>query len=247
MHAKRTLSLIPLFLIVFFLSGCRRSSEDIWDDTKTCGRHMSKGLRSLGGKHGESRQVCHREDFFRYDDPYKSYDYEEFEPLPDDEWPKDMSLSEGKKPKETEFFQSQAGLRDSKKRIPGIERFQDPKESEELGKIFKNLSFPYNSSLVKGKNNLRTVQGVVDFLKSHPKTFVFIAGHCDERGPEAYNLTLGTRRSNAVRDFLIKEGISPEHLFTVSYGKERPLELGHTEDAWSKNRRAEFKIYTNRD
>ena len=81
------------------------------------------------------------------------------------------------------------------------------------------------------------------FLKKHPSVCLFIEGHTDERAPEAYNLSLGTKRSNCVRSLLIKQGVNKEQLFTISYGKERPAELGHASESWAKNRRAQFKIY----
>ena len=72
---------------------------------------------------------------------------------------------------------------------------------------------------------------------------MYVEGHTDERGPEAYNLSLGTRRANSVRTLLIQKGVDLNQVHTISYGKERPDDNSHTPDAWSKNRRAEFKIY----
>ena len=97
--------------------------------------------------------------------------------------------------------------------------------------------------MVKGQQNLQTVHGVLDFLNSHPNVYVFIEGHTDERGPQAYNMALGSRRANAVRNLLVEDGISPDRLFTISYGKERPVILEQHEEGWAKNRRDEFKIY----
>lgn len=68
-------------------------------------------------------------------------------------------------------------------------------------------------------------------------------GHCDERGPEAYNLALGSRRAHAVRNMLLQQGVHPDQVFTISYGKERPLVMEHHDEGWAQNRRAEFKIY----
>ncbi|MGB0749178.1 MAG: peptidoglycan-associated lipoprotein Pal [Magnetospiraceae bacterium] len=66
---------------------------------------------------------------------------------------------------------------------------------------------------------------------------VTIEGHADERGTREYNLALGDRRANAVREFLVGLGVSPSQVRTISYGKERPDALGHNETAWSQNRR----------
>ena len=65
-------------------------------------------------------------------------------------------------------------------------------------------------------------------------------GHCDERGTEEYNRSLGERRALAVREHLIRLGIAPERVRTLSWGEDRPVDTGHNEEAWQKNRRAEF-------
>jgi len=81
-----------------------------------------------------------------------------------------------------------------------------------------------------------------EVLKRHPEVDILIEGHCDERGTVEYNLALGERRANSVKDYLVKLGIDASRMRTISYGKERPVDLGHNEVAWQKNRRAEFKI-----
>ena len=70
---------------------------------------------------------------------------------------------------------------------------------------------------------------------------VRLEGHADERGSREYNMALGERRANAVRDFLVLQGVSRAQLETVSYGEERPAEMGSSEYSWSKNRRVELK------
>jgi len=81
-----------------------------------------------------------------------------------------------------------------------------------------------------------------EWLAAHPKVSVIIAGHCDERGTHEGNMTLGGRRARNAKSYLVYLGIAPERLTTVSYGWERPLDPGHNEEAWAKNRRAEFVI-----
>ncbi|MBW2647372.1 MAG: peptidoglycan-associated lipoprotein Pal [Deltaproteobacteria bacterium] len=71
---------------------------------------------------------------------------------------------------------------------------------------------------------------------------VTIEGHCDERGTNEYNLALGDRRAESAKRFLVDLGISASRLTTVTYGEERPLDPGHNEEAWTKNRRARFVI-----
>ncbi len=76
------------------------------------------------------------------------------------------------------------------------------------------------------------------WLRRYPSVTVTIEGHTDERGTREYNLALGERRANAVRDYLVALGVEASRLKTISYGKERPVALGSNEEAWAKNRRA---------
>jgi peptidoglycan-associated lipoprotein len=75
-------------------------------------------------------------------------------------------------------------------------------------------------------------------LKKFTNVKVQIEGHCDERGTVEYNLALGERRANKTKDYLVSLGISAARISTISYGKERPLDPGHNEESWAKNRRA---------
>jgi peptidoglycan-associated lipoprotein len=80
------------------------------------------------------------------------------------------------------------------------------------------------------------------FLNENGSVRTQIEGHCDERGTEAYNMVLGERRANAARQYLTTAGISAGRLATISYGKERPLDPGHNEAAWARNRRDHFVV-----
>ncbi|MEE6207476.1 MAG: peptidoglycan-associated lipoprotein Pal [Alphaproteobacteria bacterium] len=77
----------------------------------------------------------------------------------------------------------------------------------------------------------------VEWLKSH-ETNVIVQGYCDERGTREYNLALGERRANAVKEYLVSHGISEDRISVISYGKERPAVFGSNEAAWAQNRRA---------
>lgn len=79
-------------------------------------------------------------------------------------------------------------------------------------------------------------------LRNRPEVNIRIAGHCDERGTIEYNLALGEKRANSVRDYLVSLGVERSRLSTISYGKERPLDSRSNEQAWAQNRRAEFVI-----
>jgi peptidoglycan-associated lipoprotein len=80
------------------------------------------------------------------------------------------------------------------------------------------------------------------WLKQYPTIKVLIEGHCDERNTADYNLALGWRRANAVRDYLVTLGVSGDRLSVISYGEERPFALGHDEASWTQNRRVHFRI-----
>ena len=79
-------------------------------------------------------------------------------------------------------------------------------------------------------------------LRDNPTVNVTIEGHCDERGTAEYNQSLGERRAQAARDYLVGAGIPDTRLQIVSYGKERPFSTGHDEASWQQNRRAHFTV-----
>jgi len=113
--------------------------------------------------------------------------------------------------------------------------------TEEKPSRFEDVLFDFDKSDLKeeGKRICRTV---ADFLRGNPKARVLIEGHCDERGTAEYNLALGERRATAVRNYIVSLGVPKAVFSTVSFGKERPLEPGHNEAAWAKNRRAHFVL-----
>ena len=82
----------------------------------------------------------------------------------------------------------------------------------------------------------------VEFLKKYPNDQLTVGGHADERGTEEYNQALGAKRADAVKGFLVSQGVAATRLKTVSYGKTQPAAAGSTEEAWSKNRRAQGTI-----
>lgn len=102
--------------------------------------------------------------------------------------------------------------------------------------------FDYDSSDLSAAT-VAALQVNAEWLKQHPGVTVRIEGHCDERGTVEYNYALGARRANTVRDYLARLGVAPERMETISYGKERPIDPANTEEAWAKNRRAQFFIW----
>ncbi len=86
-------------------------------------------------------------------------------------------------------------------------------------------------------NAVESLDTQVKWLKKNPKVNVAVEGHCDERGTREYNLALGERRANAVKQYLVSRGVASSRISTISYGKERPVAMGSNEAAWSQNRR----------
>ena len=84
------------------------------------------------------------------------------------------------------------------------------------------------------------------WLKAHPEFVVRIEGNCDERGTVEYNMALGQRRAASAMKYLVDLGVAKNRLSTISYGKERPLDPGHNEQAWAKNRRDHFSVTRNK-
>ena len=79
-----------------------------------------------------------------------------------------------------------------------------------------------------------------EWLKANPTAKITVEGHCDERGSDTYNLSLGENRAKAAKAFLTTLGVAADRINVISYGEEKPLDPTSTEAAWAKNRRAEF-------
>ena len=105
-----------------------------------------------------------------------------------------------------------------------------------LGRTFY---FEYDQARL-AQADIRVLASHADILRRYRDRSVRIEGHCDERGSREYNLALGERRAEAVRRYLISAGVRSTQIETVSFGEERPVDPGHDESAWAKNRRAEM-------
>lgn len=104
---------------------------------------------------------------------------------------------------------------------------------------FEAVYFEYDSPQLNPSEQGK-IDAVVAYLQANPTQGVVVEGNCDERGSNEYNLSLGERRSLAVRAAMVSAGIDGARVQTRSYGEERPVAFGHDESAWSLNRRAEF-------
>ena len=121
------------------------------------------------------------------------------------------------------------------KRTPGIE-----------GEVFessllKPIHFDFDKYDIRPADT-EILKGNSAFLKKFPNVKIQIEGHCDERGTNEYNLALGERRANSTKKYITSLGITADRVSTISYGEEKPMDPGHNEEAWTKNRRANFLI-----
>lgn len=105
----------------------------------------------------------------------------------------------------------------------------------------EDIHFEFDSSTLTMETQL-ILKKKAEWLQNNPEATSTIEGHCDERGTSEYNLALGDRRATSAKNFLVDLGISASRLTTISYGEERPVDLGKNEEAWAKNRRCHFTI-----
>ena len=203
------------------MTGCKSKNGNVWDDNQTVGNYKSS--HSLWGSHSSEQE-----------ESYLGLNNEDFIGLKDEDLK--VQFTDGAVPQP----KNSPGERGSG--LPGIQGFHNPSGQE--ASVFQNLYFNTDDHILRDKQSLEALNRIAEFMKSHPDLYIFVAGHCDERAPEAYNLALGTRRANYVRSYLVKQGIDLNRIHTISYGKERPCSLGHDPESWQLNRRAEFKIYS---
>jgi peptidoglycan-associated lipoprotein len=105
----------------------------------------------------------------------------------------------------------------------------------------EHVYFAFDSSALDEMAQ-ETLRQKAQYLNDNPDMQVTVEGHCDERGTNDYNLALGDRRANSAKGFLVNLGVEASRLTTVSYGEERPLDPRSNEEAWAKNRRAQFVV-----
>lgn len=111
----------------------------------------------------------------------------------------------------------------------------------EYGRIADRVLFQTDSALLQSDAQ-QILEKQAAWLQAFPQHTVTIEGHADERGTREYNLALGEKRAQAVKDYLVALGIDPKRLKTISYGKERPACSEATADCWSRNRRTVTKL-----
>ncbi len=103
--------------------------------------------------------------------------------------------------------------------------------------------FDFDKATIKASEEGK-LQDVASYFKGNTTDALIVEGNCDERGTEKYNLSLGERRALAVREYLANLGMDPQRIKTVTYGFSKPVDSGHNEAAWKKNRRGDLVLVT---
>ncbi len=103
------------------------------------------------------------------------------------------------------------------------------------------IHFEYNKSDIL-PGDTEKLAAKVALLRQFPAVHIRITGNCDERGSDDYNIALGMRRASAAKDYMVQQGIDPSRIDIASLGRENPIDPGHDETAWAKNRRDEFEV-----
>jgi peptidoglycan-associated lipoprotein len=113
--------------------------------------------------------------------------------------------------------------------------------TEEKASPFQDIYFDFDKSAIRNDAKPGLAK-VADYVKKNKGAKVLIEGHCDERGTAEYNMALGDRRATSAKKYLESLGVPSASLSTISFGKEKPIDPGHDESAWAKNRRAHFVL-----
>jgi peptidoglycan-associated lipoprotein len=122
-------------------------------------------------------------------------------------------------------------------------------ESKKAGKNKQNeiarkvMYFETNSFVLNEESNNLLKTQIFPLIQAESRVLILVEGHCDERGSSLYNKRLGKKRAEEVKKFLVKSGIKASKISAISYGENKPVDLGHDENAWSKNRRVEIVLF----
>jgi len=213
-------------LVILLAASCSKKSNQTWEDVKTAGRYMQRGVDSMLGKDYESRMLSSEDEFYGPND-------DDFIPLSDADLKNQLALSDVAMP-QPKAVPGQNGL-------PQLSAFYAP--PSDMRSLFQTIHFETDQHSIKEKNEVAALIQLANYLKKNPSIYLVIEGHCDERASASYNMALGMRRANSVRSFLVKNGVDLNRVYTVSRGKEQPVVQGHSPDDYKLNRRSEFRIY----
>lgn len=213
--------LVMCGITFLFATSCQKKSGDMWEENQTGAKYSRKNASSLWGNNNALAE----------NDGFTGPSEDSFVPLSDEDL----------KTQFAENITPQPALELGEEGMPTADEFHTPKGA--LASVLSPVFFNTDDHVLRDRQHLETIDKIAAYLKSHPDASLIIEGHTDERAGEAYNLALGTRRANYVRSLLIKKGVSPNQLHSISYGKERPFVTGHGPDVWAQNRRAHFRVH----
>jgi len=129
----------------------------------------------------------------------------------------------------------------SAKQSNSKEQTMGAQAAEQIAADLTDIHFDFDQYSIRPEDR-KILSGHADLLLKNKKVKIVIEGNCDERGTTEYNLTLGDRRAQEAKKFLVNSGVDQKRIKTISYGKERPLDPDHNEEAWAKNRRDHFAV-----
>jgi peptidoglycan-associated lipoprotein len=155
--------------------------------------------------------------------------------------PAEEKEAEARRRAEAEAEAARRSETERQARVAPVDRVE-PKVREEV-RAFESeaVYFEFDSSDIKAEYR-PLLEKKAAWLKANPDARVRIEGHCDGRGTVEYNVALGEKRALRTMDYLVSLGVPAKRLSTISYGEERPAVVGQDEEAWAKNRRAEFRL-----
>ncbi len=133
-------------------------------------------------------------------------------------------------------------VQDAEARQRALQQQEQAKKEAVEKFVSENVYFDFDSASLRADAQALLREKAEYLYNNLSLNSLTIEGHTDERGTDAYNLALGDRRADAVKQFLVDLGLSPDRFNTISFGEERPLDPGQTEEAWAKNRRATFRV-----
>ena len=216
---KKKLKTIGTFLTLILVAGCAHEGDNFaglktkWKQLKAIWGEDSEGMLASEGFYGPLE--------------------EDFIALHEEDLEVQFAEAAIPQPKETPGTPGSG--------IPSLDNFR--RALSDLAKTFQNVYFNTDDYVIRRPEYLAVIDRMSDYLKKHPRTYISVGGHCDERASESYNLALGTRRSNYLRGLLIQRGVDPNKVHSISHGKEHPVDLDHTPSSWARNRRCEFRIW----
>ena len=125
--------------------------------------------------------------------------------------------------------------------VPPRTNTANPRVEDLFRDNIQTIYFDYDKAEIR-PDQIQRLQSNASWMKQNPNVRIVVEGHCDERGSQEYNLALGDHRANAVKEYLVSQGVGESRINTISYGEERPVCRDENEDCYQKNRRAEFVL-----